>query len=686
MFSRWMLAPSLLAAAALAVGGPAPAALALPPNVLNSASAGFSSTQGANGWTYKQFDGSTFTNLAWNAADSTWAGTAPLLLIGSDWMHPAGGYVTERVWTAPTAETIRVSGNPRKADSNLGNGVVASIWKNSTQVWASGVVNTTGVAHDMQMTVNEGDTVAFVLGSNGDASYDKTTWNPVIEEIKQTVFTAATDFGPQQGMYGWRYVENSGTAESNMTFDAANQVWAGSTTNLYVGTDWQHPAGGTQSQRKWIAPGSGTVTITGSVRKYDSTAGNGVLASIRKNATAIWGPTAITGMTGTSTSVTTTVIAGDAISFTVDSNGDPANDKTYWNPTITLSPSFNFDTMMSPYWTGTTMHDESVQMISTGGALATAPLLFHPTGPITVKSASLTTSYAPGTDWTYDAATNRITLTSGSAAPFVNAADLYPALAPTGCFTVPKVGGGNVLGCEGHYFHDRQLSLTYPHAANVWAGAIPAYQGASLPKTVARLTAAQPLGVTLYGDSISVGHSASGVEGAAPALPNWGTLAMVELQSNYGSNVTFRNPSVSGQTSGWGATNASSLVAADHPDLVVIAFGMNDGTGLVTPAAFKANVQSIMSSVTAVNSNAEFILVAPTLANPETSYAGNQSLYKAVLDQLAGTGVVVMDMTNIDQTLLAGKRFLDMSGNNVNHPNDFHIRAYAQALSAILIP
>ncbi|MBO9625308.1 MAG: SGNH/GDSL hydrolase family protein [Microbacterium sp.] len=163
-------------------------------------------------------------------------------------------------------------------------------------------------------------------------------------------------------------------------------------------------------------------------------------------------------------------------------------------------------------------------------------------------------------------------------------------------------------------------------------------------------------------------------------------MAMVELQTNFRSRLTFRNPSVAGMDSAWGAANASTLVAADRPDLVVIAFGMNDGTGNVSASTFKTNVQSIMASVRAVNPDAEFVLVAPTLANAATTYAGAQASYKAVLDQLAGTGVVVMDMTSIHQSLLAKKRFQDMTGNNVNHPNDFLSRAYAQALATILVP
>lgn len=42
-------------------------------------------------------------------------------------------------------------------------------------------------------------------------------------------------------------------------------------------------------------------------------------------------------------------------------------------------------------------------------------------------------------------------------------------------------------------------------------------------------------------------------------------------------------------------------------------------------------------------------------------------------------------MTAIHQQLLKTKRFFDMTANNVNHPNDFLIRAYAQLVTTLLI-
>lgn len=215
-------------------------------NIMHTASTGFSGTQGKNGWFYQQYDGTAFNALTWNDSFRLWEGSATNLYVGEDWMHPANGYKTERNWKADVSGNIRITGNPKKVDSTFGNGVTASIWKNGIQLWSQTVTTLSGTQHDFQTSVNAGDVIAFVLESNGDSSYDKTFWNPVIEEIKQNVYTASADFSLRQGMYNWRYVQNDGSSETNMSWNGSSGVWSGSVNNLLIGVDWQHPAIGIQ--------------------------------------------------------------------------------------------------------------------------------------------------------------------------------------------------------------------------------------------------------------------------------------------------------------------------------------------------------------------------------------------------------------------------------------------------------
>jgi lysophospholipase L1-like esterase len=136
----------------------------------------------------------------------------------------------------------------------------------------------------------------------------------------------------------------------------------------------------------------------------------------------------------------------------------------------------------------------------------------------------------------------------------------------------------------------------------------------------------------------------------------------------------------------WGKDNAQVRVANGKPDLVIIAFGMNDGSAKVTPTTFAANIKAIMATVRLAQPKAEFILVAPMLPNPEAAeFIGRQNEYGPVLKAMMGPGVAFVDMTTVHAALLKGKKYRDMTGNNVNHPNDFLIRWYAQMTAGLLV-
>ena len=49
------------------------------------------------------------------------------------------------------------------------------------------------------------------------------------------------------------------------------------------------------------------------------------------------------------------------------------------------------------------------------------------------------------------------------------------------------------------------------------------------------------------------------------------------------------------------------------------------------------------------------------------------------------SGTALVPMTEIHQYLLTKKRYDDMNGNGVNHPNDFLARIYGQAVCQTLI-
>jgi len=339
---------------------------------------------------------------------------------------------------------------------------------------------------------------------------------------------------------------------------------------------------------------------------------------------------------------------------------------------------------MAPFWQGDIQYNESVLMVSVNNKPAEASLLYPPVRIISVRNARLTITYARGSDWNY--INGKLVLSSNSKCPFLTDSQLYPAESDSN--TMNKTGGGYILFHEGSYFHDHQLVVTYEKStATGWQGPVPQYSENSMPKTIARLKNGKPLTVVLYGCSTSAGSNASAFTEVPPYEPSFGQLVIDKLRETYKSKITFYNPSVGGTTAEWGVKNVRSLVSSKKPDLVIIEFGMNDAyNGGYAPDIFKNNILTIINDVKAANQEAEFILIGPLHANPEASlFEGKQPQYEAKLEELKGTGVIVVNMTGVHTELLKHKKLLDMTGNNVNHPNDYLIRWFGQEIAYTLI-
>ena len=58
--------------------------------------------------------------------------------------------------------------------------------------------------------------------------------------------------------------------------------------------------------------------------------------------------------------------------------------------------------------------------------------------------------------------------------------------------------------------------------------------------------------------------------------------------------------------------------------------------------------------------------------------------YRDALASLCGKGVALADVTSLWTDLLNRKRYYDVTGNGVNHTNDFGHRLYAQVILGLL--
>ena len=123
-------------------------------------------------------------------------------------------------------------------------------------------------------------------------------------------------------------------------------------------------------------------------------------------------------------------------------------------------------------------------------------------------------------------------------------------------------------------------------------------------------------------------------------------------------------------------------IGKEKPDLVIIAFGMND-VFQRNVALYEANIRALMEAITRrrASRTQEFILVGSMLGNSEWGMPMDQfPIYRDALAKLCGPSVVLADMTSMWEAAFWPKRFYDLTGNGVNHPNDFGHCVYAQSL------
>jgi len=332
------------------------------------------------------------------------------------------------------------------------------------------------------------------------------------------------------------------------------------------------------------------------------------------------------------------------------------------------------------------MYGESVLFLQDeGNSQPRAALLFPPRRVLAVRNPSGDVTYEEGRDYVWKAGTRQILLPPGSRIEFRKPQDLRRPAGSQRYALTHRDGQGEILFGGGHEYHDMQATVTYEYDSAAWAGPRPSYAGGHLPRTIGRLKEKQPLSIALLGDSISTGCNASGWANVAPFQPPYQDLLVRILESEYGGPVTLKNLAVGGTDTAWGLANIDQVIQA-QPHLVILAFGMNDAAGRAA-ADYQANIRGMIARVTEACPGVEFILVASMRGNEDWTTLRHE-LFPQYRDALAGlcrAGVVLADMTSLWTAMLKNKPDRDLTGNGVNHPNDFGHRLYAQVLSALLI-
>lgn len=362
---------------------------------------------------------------------------------------------------------------------------------------------------------------------------------------------------------------------------------------------------------------------------------------------------------------------------------------------------YDLETYLYPIWKGRAVYNETLWFAPDN----VAPLLYEPEEILSVRSYDLKTTYVENVDYVVDGSS--LVLPTGSSIPRMTYEEFYPATAGIGMIPVESrsQAGRYLFAMEGSTISSGQVVVSYIHREEkTWT--LPRNDSARFPKTMQKLASGEPIKVVFYGDSITVGANSSEFLNYGPRAESYANMVKSYINKRFPTaNMTFVNNAVGGTDSNWGAGKLTGISAiddipvpegtkADHfkirvldenPDLLFIAYGMNDQNS--GAENYAENIVEMCQRIRAQNPNVEIMLISGMIANPDTGFynknyeAYQQALVATADDVYKGAGVGVATVLNTVRSLYAnGKRFQDCTANNVNHPNDFMMRVYAQTV------
>ncbi len=358
---------------------------------------------------------------------------------------------------------------------------------------------------------------------------------------------------------------------------------------------------------------------------------------------------------------------------------------------------YDLKTYLFPLWEGEVVYNETLWFAGS----RSASLMYDPTEIVSVMSYDLKTTFEEDTDYIVDG--KDIIIPENGKIPYLSPSELYRT-SPMNSFVQALRRGedgqpdGYIYADEGSTISAQQVVVTYRHKDQItWN--LPKVETAKFPKTMAKLNGGEKIKVLFYGDSITVGANSSEFIGYGPRAESYANMVKSYMQKRFPSaTIDFKNNAVGGTDSNWGINKTSgnawidSLEASegDHfkkrvlnenPDLLFIAYGMNDQKYDATE--YKQNIKEMIEGVRAKNPDVEIMLVSGMIANPETYFDNKDyEAYQNALLELSKDyeNIGVATVYNSVKSVYTKKRFVDCTANNINHPNDYMMRVYAQTV------
>lgn len=390
--------------------------------------------------------------------------------------------------------------------------------------------------------------------------------------------------------------------------------------------------------------------------------------------------------------------------------------------------SYGLREMTMPFWQSDVIYNEPILLLEeTPGGISSGKLMQAPEEIYSVRDYSLKKEWKRGVDWEYQ--DGKIVRLEGSDIPYFTEENLHGRdlmrrrygengeiiKEPFGVEnpTFQTVSGEDtVLYTETPLIFEYQIFVTYKYNPETYTGPKQAYLGDKLPLLEKKIRNGEDIRMLLLGDSISCGGCSSSNINSEPFMKNWYELFADTVAEASGGNVHMDNSySVGGQISDWSLSSsgevqngialnrAQSAVLKEEPDLVLIGWGMNDGTWHESPDLLGENILKIIDSITYVAKKpVEFIVIGTCMPNNNGAcyvldsgvrkpLYGYQPTYSASLSQVCDMveNAIFVDIGELHRYAIANKKYEDMTVNNVNHPNDFVVRMYAMNLASSVL-
>lgn len=346
-----------------------------------------------------------------------------------------------------------------------------------------------------------------------------------------------------------------------------------------------------------------------------------------------------------------------------------------------------------PCWKTGCIYNETIFCMNSENEIS-GKLQYAPQEILSVTDYTLKREYRENTDYFVSGRT--ISLSADSRIPWVDA-DIVRGNVPAPYRKRDEMAdekidvvqfAPDVIWTESALLYGNQICVSYRvKPEDIRAELFGAY-GKIAPRFTEKVREGQAVKISVLGDSVAEGCSASGHFKHEPYQPDWVKLFTLALGEIAGVDACTENFAVGGKDAQWGSGREQiENCARQKPDLLFLHFGIND-CGRFDRDAFQKNIATIYTGVKAISPATEVVFIKPAMANPNCYSVQRFIEYWTAMDALAleNRDFAAINMFDWSVALIKDKKYMDITGNGVNHPNDFVSRLYVMTLIHAFIP